>query len=102
MPGNGKRSKRLECSSCSQGVFKDSQSRTEQGHQMESRDNATKEGQNNGGIASNVSTVTDGGRRGLKTDDGPAKKSGTSLVRNGNKQRFWKRDMRLSCPSRSM
>lgn len=66
---------------------------------MESRDNATKEGQNNGGIASNV---TDGGRRGLKTDDGPAKKSGTSLVRNGNKQRFWKRDMRLSCTSRSM
>lgn len=51
---------------------------------MESRDKATKEGQNNGGIAKNV---TDGGRRGLKTDDGPAKKSGTSLVRNGDKQK---------------
>lgn len=34
---------------------------------MESRDNATKEGQNNGGIARNV---TDGGRRGLQTDMG--------------------------------
>lgn len=51
---------------------------------MESRDKATNEGQNNGGIARNV---TDGGRRGLKTDDGPTKKSGTSLVRNGDKQK---------------
>lgn len=51
---------------------------------MESRDKATKEGQNNGGIARNV---TDGGRRGLKTVDGPAKKSGISLVRNGDKQK---------------
>ena len=66
---------------------------------MESRDNATKEGQNNEGIASNV---TDGGRRGLKTDEGPAKISGTSLVRNRNKQRFWKRDMRPNCTSRFM
>jgi hypothetical protein len=51
---------------------------------MKSRDKATKEGPNNGGIARNF---TDGGRQGLKTDDGPAKKSGTSLVRNGDKQK---------------
>lgn len=65
---------------------------------MESRDNATKEGQNNGGIARNV---TDGGRRGLDRH-GRAKKSGTSLVRNGDKQKFWKRDMKPNSASRSM
>lgn len=99
VPGNGKRSKRLECGSHSQGALKDSQSRTEEGREMESRDKATKAGQNNGGMARNV---TDGGRRGLKTDYRPAKKSGTSLVRNGDKQRFWKRDMRPSSASRSV
>lgn len=55
-----------------------------EGPQMESRDKATKEGQNNGGTARNV---TDDGRRALKTDGGPAKNLEPLWLRNGDKQK---------------